>query len=481
MNTVLIAEDEKLLRAGLKAMVGRSGVPIGEILEARDGQEALEILRTRRVDLLITDIRMPNMDGLELVSHLPELEHTPTVLVISGYDDFSYAVEMLRSGVQDYLLKPVEREVLYSAIRKAEEKYLSREDAKKTRDREYLDTLRQLMLETDAKGEKWRERLERYGGRFFGGSYVGFCCTQAEKQLPDNVLTIHAFGSIMFYAAAETESDELEKMLTPPIGKSHSHRGLEALHICYREAYGAWQTSFFTETLCMPREKEFKPLDVTARQLVGLVGLSKWQDASKLLRGESAKVFRGEADPKDFVSLCGQFIEQLTATYPDLIDDKSDIQRYGNIWDFGSVNKYLEALDGRMEDFCAETAAVFSNFENKQKIHQAVQYVRAHFREPLNMAEVSNRVSMNYSLFSTLFKQYTGVNFVNYLQDLRINETKHLLETTDWHIYEIGRRAGFTDDKHFLKTFKAATGFSPTEYRKTKLLLERSGCEKNDE
>lgn len=137
-------------------------------------------------------------------------------------------------------------------------------------------------------------------------------------------------------------------------------------------------------------------------------------------------------------------------------------------------------MDSRMEELCAGAAAAFSNFENKQKIHQAVQYVQAHFREPLNMAEVSNRVSMNYSLFSTLFKQYTGVNFVSYLQTLRINETKRLLETTDWHIYEIGRRAGFTDDKHFLKTFKAATGFSPTEYRKSKLLMERSGSDGND-
>lgn len=90
MNTVLIAEDEKLLRAGLKTMVGRSGVPIGEILEARDGEEALEILRTRRVELLITDIRMPKMDGLELVSHLRELDYVPAVLVISGYDGYDF-------------------------------------------------------------------------------------------------------------------------------------------------------------------------------------------------------------------------------------------------------------------------------------------------------------------------------------------------------------------------------------------------------
>ena len=481
MKTVLITEDEKLLRAGLKTMVGRSGVPIGEILEARDGQEALEILRTHHVDLLITDIRMPKMDGIELVTHLSELGYTPAVLVISGYDDFSYAVEMLRNGVQDYLLKPVERESLYSAIRKAEELYLKHDAARESKEREYLDALRQLMLEQDAKGEEWNERLRRYDGHFFTGSYVGFCSSQTEKPLPNNVLSLHAVGSVVFYAASEAESAALEGMLALPVGKSGAHQGLEKLHICYRQAYSAWQTSFFTETLCTAREAEFKPLNVTAKQLVGLVGLSKWQDVSKLLRGESVRVFRGEAAPEDFAALCKQFIEQLSATFPDLIGDDRDIREFGNIWDFGSANRYLKMLDEWLEDFCAKTTSAFSNFENKQKIHQAVQYVQAHFREPLNMAEISNRVSMNYSLFSTLFKQYTGVNFVNYLQNLRINESKHLLETTDWHIYEIGRHVGFTDDKHFLKTFKSVTGFSPTEYRKSKLLLDRPNNLRDDE
>lgn len=95
------------------------------------------------------------------------------------------------------------------------------------------------------------------------------------------------------------------------------------------------------------------------------------------------------------------------------------------------------------------------------------------------MAVVSNYVSMNYSLFSLLFKQYTGANFVSYLQNLRVKETKRLLETTDWRVNEIGRRVGFADTKHFLKVFKAATGFSPTEYRRARALTERNGEQKN--
>lgn len=123
MNTILITEDEKFIRKGLVTMVRRSGIPVETVLEARDGEEALELLRQNQVDLLVTDIRMPKMDGIELVSRLGELGHRPMVLVVSGYDDFSYAVEMLRGGAFDYLLKPVERERLFEALEKLEGQY----------------------------------------------------------------------------------------------------------------------------------------------------------------------------------------------------------------------------------------------------------------------------------------------------------------------------------------------------------------------
>lgn len=480
MNTVLIAEDEKLLREGLRAMIGRCGVPIGEILEAHDGLEALEILHTVRVDLLITDIRMPNMDGIELVTHLAELDDAPAVLVVSGYDDFSYAVEMLRNGVSDYLLKPVERDRLYTAVRKAEERYRACASAKEEKQKEDLEVLRRLMLETDVESENWKERVQRYEGSFFTGGYVGFCCARTPDRLPDGVLQIHAAGAVMFYAAAVENVGELEHCLALPAGKSGMHQGLEELAVCYREAYGAWRLSYFTGELCTPRGEVAPSQGVTARQLVGMVGLSKWQEAVQLLWNEADRVSCGEASPEDFANLCEQFAVQMNGTYREFLGEETDILRYKDIWDFGCADRYLEALCGWLENFCTKTAAAFSDYENRQKIQQAVQYVQEHFREQLSMTEVSNRVSMNYSLFSTLFKQYTGVNFVNYLQNLRVEEAKRLLDTTVWRVYEIGRHVGFADDKHFLKIFKAVTGFSPTEYRKTRLLT-RQRDEKKEE
>ena len=84
------------------------------------------------------------------------------------------------------------------------------------------------------------------------------------------------------------------------------------------------------------------------------------------------------------------------------------------------------------------------------------------------MAIVSNYVAMNYSLFSIEFKNYTGVNFVNYLKEIRIKEAKKLLEDTQLKIQEVGKMVGYENDKHFMKIFKSICGISPSEYRKIK-------------
>ena len=471
MNTILIAEDEKFIRMGLKTMVQRSSVPVGEILEARDGEEALGILRERRVDLLITDIRMPKMDGIQLVAQLDTIGHRPMVMVISGYDDFSYAVEMLRSGVSDYLLKPVERERLYETLEKLEEQFLRRQAADEERGQQTRRVLRQLMLERGSGGE-WEELAARCAGGFFPGPYVGFCAGECTGTLPEGVLRLRGVGREVFYATSRDRAEELASALPLPAGCGGVCKGLEQLHLCYQRSYAAWQRSFFSGTLCQaPEDLPYQPISVTARQLAGMAGLSRGQEAIRLLRAEAQGVAQGERSPTAFAQLCADLVRQLAGSYQSLMELAGTPERFANLWDFPSCQSYLEELEKWMDTFCGKASEEFSDYENKQKIRQGVQYIQQHFREPLNMAVVSNHVSMNYSLFSLLFKQYTGGNFVAYLQKLRVDEAKRLLETTDWRVNEIGRNVGFSDEKHFLKVFKSLVGLSPTEYRKSALLL----------
>lgn len=471
MNTILIAEDEKYIRMGLKTMTQRSGIPVGEILEARDGEEALALLQSHSVDLLITDIRMPKMDGIALVEQLHTLAHPPMVLAVSGYEDFNYAVAMLRNGVSDYLLKPVERQKFCDALEKLEAKYQEQRKAASRSRQQYLHALRLLMLERSMDSKETKELMSRYEDTFFQGAYVGFCGGECAEALPENVLCLRTEGKCMFYLTAEEEQEKIAAMLRPVVGRSMSHMGLAQVRQCYLEAYRCWQRSFFTERQVNgdPQAKTDVP-SVTAEQLLGLVSLSRDKETMRLLGVQARMVAQGDLAPDAFVRLCTEFIRGLCGTYKNLIDPADDPIRFVQVWDFGCAQQYLNTLSGWLGSFCGRITQEFADYENKQKIRQAVQYIQENFRSPLNMAVVSNHVSMNYSLFSLLFKQYTGTNFVSYLQNLRVEETKRLLATTDWRVGEIGRRAGFADEKHFLKVFKNATGLSPSEYRKSQIL-----------
>ena len=478
MKTILIAEDEKFIRMGLKTMTQRSGIPVEEILEARDGEEALELLRSHAVDLLITDIRMPKMDGIALVEQLRTLPHPPMVLAVSGYEDFNYAVSMLRNGVSDYLLKPVERQKFCDALEKLEAKYQERQQILSRSRRQYLRGLRYLMLEWKADSQEVRDLIARYEDIFFQGCYRGFCCAESQAELPEEVIVLRTEGSCVLYLAPETLLERVSGLLSPIAGRSDLHRGLEQLRTCYLEAYAGWKRAFFTGRRCGPElTKAGSGPTVTADQLLSLVSLSRDKEILRLLDVQARLTAQGDLDPDDFVALVTEFIRGLCGTYKNLIDPADDPVRFVQVWEFGSAEQFLNQLSGWLNGFCGRITQEFADYENKQKIRQAVQYIQENYRSPLNMAVVSNHVSMNYSLFSLLFKQYTGTNFVNYLQNLRLEEAKRLLAETDWRVSEIGRRSGFTDEKHFLKVFKNAVGLSPSEYRKSLILRGPAAAE----
>ena len=104
----------------------------------------------------------------------------------------------------------------------------------------------------------------------------------------------------------------------------------------------------------------------------------------------------------------------------------------------------------------------------------AVDYIEENYAKDLNMAVVSNYISMNYSLFSYSFKQYTGSNFVNYLKEIRMREAKKLLTETDMKIIEISQAVGYDNEKHFMKIFKRKTGVTALKYRKEKSMYDKT-------
>ncbi|HJB89136.1 MAG TPA: response regulator, partial [Candidatus Blautia excrementigallinarum] len=126
MMNILIADDEKIEREGIRYLLA---LEKGErrIFEAANGKQAMQILRTENIDMILTDIKMPVMDGLELARRAKELFPEIRIVIFSGYNDFTFAQEAIRYGVTDYILKPVDPDNFHEIIEKAEKNIRERQ------------------------------------------------------------------------------------------------------------------------------------------------------------------------------------------------------------------------------------------------------------------------------------------------------------------------------------------------------------------
>ncbi|WP_167959021.1 response regulator transcription factor [Anaerosporobacter faecicola] len=476
---MLIVEDEKMIRQGIKAMALRSGVPIAMVMECKNGIEALDIAQTQEVDVVITDIRMPKMDGITLVKELQNCKHVPLVVVVSGYDDFSYAVELLRYGVKDYLLKPIERTQLAEILNKLEEELQKNQQTKNAMQNIGYQQLKELMLHDANDTDSCKLIIEQVSSNFLSGSYQLYCTNyEGEYEKQEGVWYLPNVNQQSIFIVEIEQGERLRKteLRGYYVGKSQEHRGLEELHTAYKEAYTARLHAFLADSElivyepCMEKEGIYKELEQEIEQIVQMVGTDKCQEACKSLEYISYQFRMGQLAADLTEKTFGTLRKRIYETYRNAFQESIDQQIPSPVLSIDCLSDYVKILRSCMEELNQCIMTQYDDFRNKQKIQTAISYIKEHYTEDLNMAVVSNHISMNYSLFSLLFKQYTGNNFVHYLKEIRVEEAKRLLSNTDMKIADVGKAVGYENDKHFMKIFKGQCGVSPTEYRKNALL-----------
>lgn len=480
MHTLLIVEDEKMIRQGIKTMVQRSKVPVDNILECNNGEMALEILKMQHVDVMFTDIRMPKMDGITLVKAMQDLPHIPLTVAISGYDDFSYAVELMRMGVREYILKPLDREKIREVLEKLNAEILKGQESAKYDRHLGKQQLKYIILNKNLTSAEKELLVKMYENTYLTNSYqivlsneLGGVLGESEeedfyihlKSVEENELFISASENIPILLRDE--------LINRYVGVSAVHSGLDTLREAYEEAYLARKeafylgkpVSFYQEMLS--RKATLHLEEGMISQIVQQLGTDKYEDAiralSRILKNASLLGY----PPEEIENGIQILLDGVLTTYANILKTKKeDIDEYYTIYGFNCLAEYETEILGWLENFCNTLNSRFDDYKNKQKIQQAIEYIKENYDKDLNMAVVSNHISMNYSLFSYAFKQYAGNNFVNYLKEIRIEEAKRLLEETDMKVIDVSSRVGYENEKHFMKTFKASCGVSPTEYRK---------------
>lgn len=472
MNSLLVVEDEKLIRQGIVTMIKRSGVPVEEILECRNGEDALELLRSRYIDVMFTDIRMPKMDGIALIGHLNELETPPKTIVISGYDDFSYAVEALRGGVRDYLLKPIEREKVRSILEKLEQELEKEQEARNMSNRFERQQLRYVIINKSISEEEFAV-LEK---NFDDSQTYRICCCSCGHSIEQEKDIFIQFTGIEEQSVFFVQEEGLDRLLSQLeeycVGISGTHKGCREAHIAYEESLEARKYAFIAEKHAVTvqdikdEETEQIPKSFTEK-FVQLFGTDKAENGMKQLENYYFQAKRGKVAAGQLLEVTMTVMEQILITYKNMLEmDMSGYVRLRQPLAFNDASAFLTDFKSWILQMKERIVSEFSDYRNKEKINLAVTYIKENYSKELNMAMVSNYISMNYSLFSLSFKQYTGMNFVNYLKAIRIREAKRLLEETDEKIINISQMVGYENEKHFMKTFKNECGVSPSEYRK---------------
>ncbi len=481
MNTVLVVEDEKLIRQGIATMIKRTGVPVKEVIECANGLQAMEVLREKKIDVMFTDIRMPKMNGIELVQAMQELQDIPLTVAVSGYDDFSYAVDMMRQGVREYILKPVERDKLKEVMEKLEEELSKRRDEEKKTEFAGKKLIKYLLMDDEA-AEEDLETISRILKSEGGDKYFCFVTCEVDPALsllPD-IEPVSGIDGMEIYILGENREKSFEESLLENKKRFDSYGGMSELctapsdlkkgymkarerredSFCRCVSYYADQKELSVPKALLDNGKKLCEKEAVSAR-VQLIGTGRKEDLLKEWNGFFTAVKRGQIKGADFAIAMEDFAGEYLMVYKKKVPAE-----LLNPFSYLNLDGYSDAFLEFVEKAGNEHETALEGDQNKHKLEAAIKYIRENYTSDLNMAVVSNEVSMNYSLFSTAFKNYTGTNFVNFIRDLRINEAKRLLSETDLRIYEIASKVGYDNDKHFMKSFKMAVGVSPKEYRK---------------
>ncbi|HON14779.1 MAG TPA: response regulator [Treponema sp.] len=466
---LLIADDEKTIRAGLIKIITEHYPGTLEIIEAKNGEEAWTHICEQKPEILITDIRMPKMDGMELMRHVAALEEKPAMVVLSGYEEFSYARESIRLGVVNYILKPVDKQELFQIL----DSLIADIQEKERTNKQNLiaSAIKGSMLQKDTLQELIRN----------GAYRIAQCIKPSDKQIANLITKNHAFiieekTNSLSLLVPEAERTALFSELQAQfhiIGVSDIIRNPADLQSCRTHAEIASFVRFFSaEKRLVLYEDLFEPQDQAAenRSLESLAVLVGTGDKTGIQRMLSSLFsFESESFYQNVMGLyqISSQIPSLLMTFHQYIETdpylsmKSfllrDMDRYTAIAelqkDISDLVLYLDIL-------------LQQRYSEYPFIEQALAFVAKHFTEPISMATVANHCSVNYTYFSEKFKQVVGVNFNDHVKQLRLEEAKRLLQQGCYKVYEVASRSGFGDVKYFMKAFKEATGLSPGEYQK---------------
>lgn len=532
MYRVFLVEDEQLIREGIKHLVEWEEYGFRFVGEAADGELAWPLIQKDKPDIVITDIRMPFMDGLAL-SHLIKKNMPDTLIIIlSGYDDFNYAKRAIEIGVSQYLLKPLSKDQLVEVLlqlKKKKDKIVQSEQyhAQFSKEvQEYLSSSRRSLFDLLVSGKtpipQILERAEKIGISLSAMTYNLVLLMLEEDLLHSN-----------YTASSASIQDQIERVFSEepdiiPFGagiemtaflikadddriEETALRCAKALGQICRSAEQAprWtvvtgqpvpRLSSLAECYRLARKKLFRTLssDPAAEahaQTKSVLDFNPNElDASKMDQQIIRKILMNglledaDAFTEDYFNSFGSAgLNSALFRHYVLLNIHFTVSAF---WDglgreglapdrFPQLQQKLETAICSLADMQSYVSELFRETiryrdsvvtdRHREMMRKVLEYIDENYSDPeIGLNTVARVANVSATHFSTVFSQQTGKTFVEYLTETRMKNARDLLRCTGKSSSEIARSVGYNDPHYFSFLFKKVNGLSPRDYRNGK-------------
>ena len=510
MYQVLIVDDERIERNGIKMLLRQLQLPC-EIAEAANGKEALEYLENHPVDVLLTDVKMPFMDGIQLIEECKKAgRHEEMKCVIfSGCSEFDYARKAVRLGVSDYILKPVDPNEFRETITRAVQE-LEAARAEKNMKKKSMQQIREHALYQIVNGVNVIEVLQHSSGvlsrkdvdcfcrvilletedDFFGKNGVDLEerilskregeCSETESFLylnltPQQSILLIRDPSLDCISFAKKLLDEIEAEYAKRCTASISSEIDQAEKIAgaMEELEDLMENKFYhpeCQLFYSGMERDDSEIiqiddDTLMKQMKQDIRMKDIQSLRAHFDRFSQKYRSKNAFSQMYIKFL--FANLLKDIYDNLPSEGEEqlnkqIDKLYRSFDFVQVTGLVNGSINRLEKvFSGKTQA------SHREVELVKQYIAAHYGEEMSVERLSELVYMAPSYLSSVFKKETGQNLSRFIKSVRMEKARELLEQTVMKIVDISTACGYPNVSYFCSSFREYYGISPQKFRES--------------
>lgn len=522
----MIVDNEPVIKKGLRCFIDWQALQCEVVCEASNGMEAVELLGQYEIHIIVTDIRMPAMDGLALSEYVHRNFPDIKVIILTAFADFSYAQTAIQYEVVDFVVKINPTEKIPVAIEKAT-RLLQKEKEQKERliqlESKIHDTLSEIsekFLKEAVEGlisdeDSLLNRSSELGLQLanYFCIYLEFEDTQLSSLTNEHrqyLASIRQFLSLAFedrtsYTLAMEQNSLLvivsinrddaavstQSLLTIckealamasnfrryrlNIGMSTWHRDVLTLSQAYREAREAWKGSFYSDNpvaVYSPKANQAMTAGTPPHHVAEQIAEHLQHGQSELAIRELDRLlegYRNNQEPIENVKVACLLISSycfrlLIANQPFTPEPKeSQTTVYKHIQESKSIQQLSDILR-RLVHSCSEALAS-SDKQTNYIVIECQKFIRGHYNQNLNLQIMADHIHINSSYLSRLYKGVTGESIIDAINKYRIEQAKKLLRNPASKVFEVGEAVGIETPAYFTHVFTKYTGMSPKEYK----------------